>query len=214
MVVGIAASIDEQPATGRPALTTRTPGPGERTEATNLLVLLMGDDPGARVHEGIAGRQGPPARIRVVAPALVGPLDWLATADDASHDQAEKRALAMMQTLTGTAAVEGGAGDADPIQAVEDALRVFPADMIVIAGDAADPDLEAGLERFDLPVSRLQPPPRGPHARAFRALRSLAGGRNSAAPFVLFAGVNLFFLLTGLFLSAFVLLVLWVAGAL
>jgi len=179
----------------------------------NLLVLLMGDDADGRLREAIAGRDEAPARIHVVAPAMVGAFDWLATAEDDAHRQAEARVLAAEWTLADAGEIDGEGGDVDPVQAVEDALRAFPADEILIAGSAADVDVEAALRRFGLPVSRVEPPPGGRHWVVYRALRGLAAGRDGATPFVLFVGVNAAFLLAGLLLSLVVLLILWVIGA-
>jgi hypothetical protein len=180
----------------------------------NLLVLLVGDHPPQRLHDAIAARAEPPARIHVVAPALVRPLDWLATAEDDAHRQAEVRAFEAEWTLTDAAEVEGAAGDADPIQAIEDALRGFPADEILIAGEAADADLEAALSRFGLPVTRLDGAPRPRHSAPYRALRGLAGGHSNATPFILFFGVNSALALLGILLSLLVLLILWLIGTL
>ena len=153
--------------------------------------------------------------MHVVAPTLVGRLDWLATAEDDAHRQAEVRAFDAEWLLADRAEVDGEAGDADPIQAVEDALRHFPADEILIAGGAADPDLEVALRRFS--ASRSTHPDGAwgrRHSRAYRALRELAAGRNNATPFVLFIGVNTALLLLGLALSLLVLLILWLIGSL
>ena len=178
----------------------------------SLLVLLLDDDLPGHVHEAIAARAEPPARIHVVAPALVGPLDWLATAEDGAHRQAEVRAFETEWTLSGDADVEGGAGDGDPVQAVEDALREFPADEILIAGRSVDADLERALRRFGLPVTRLAGAPSSRRAWPVRGLRGLAAGHANATPFVLFFGVNAALFVLAILLSLVVLLVLWVAG--
>jgi hypothetical protein len=178
----------------------------------NLLVVLVGDAPPSRLRAAVEGFAEFPARVHVVAPALTRPLDWLATAEEDAQRQAEVRALEIEWTLADTAEVEGGVGEADPVQAVEDALRDFAADEILVAGDAVDPDLVPALARFGLPVTRLprELPPR--RSAAYRGLRTLAAGRSGATPFVLFVGVNGALLLLGLLLSALVLLILWIAG--
>lgn len=175
----------------------------------NLLLLLVGDDLPLRLRDELAARLDGPARIRVVAPAQVRPLDWFATADDEATRAAEVRALEVEWTLAGEGDVEGGAGDVDAVQAVEDALRTFPADEIVVAGAAADAELEARLERFCLPVERLgvSPPPRAGFLS--RTFRGLAAGRSSAIPFAAFVGVNLALLLLGIALSLLVALIVW-----
>lgn len=178
----------------------------------NLLVLLLGDTSSRRLRDAIAARSDPPARVHVVAPTIVGPLDWLATAEDEAHRQAEVRAFDAEWTLADQAQVEGEAGDVDPVQAVEDALRDFPADEILIAGEAADRDLEQALRRFALPIARLDSAPPAGHSRLYRAARGLAGGHGSATPFVLFVTVNAVVLLVGVLLSLLVLLILRLSG--
>lgn len=180
----------------------------------NLLVLVVGDVPPSRLHAALDSLPEPLSHVHVVAPALVRPLDWLATAEDDAHLEAEVRAFEIEWTLADDLDVEGEAGDVDPVQAVEDALRDFAADEILVAGDAAEPDLEEALARFGLPVARLGRPRRRPRSAVSRGLRALAAGRNEATPFVLFVGVNGALLLLGLLLSAFVLLVIWLAGLL
>ena len=178
----------------------------------NLLVLLLGDTAPARLRDAIAARPDPPTHIHVVAPAIVKLLDWLATAEDTAYQQAEVRAFEAEWTLADQAQVEGGAGDVDPIQAVEDALRGFPADEIVIAGVAADSELEQTLSRFGLPISRLDHAPDSSHSHLYRALRELARGHNDATPFLLFLGVNTALLLLSILLSLIALLILWLSG--
>jgi hypothetical protein len=104
------------------------------------------------------------AEVRVVAPASdVSPLQWLASDEDAARESAAEVAERSAREVAPEARVtEAEVGDVDPIQAIEDALREFPADELIIAtrpGDKAqwleeDAGAEA-LERFDLPVTRL-----------------------------------------------------------
>ncbi len=53
-------------------------------------------------------------------------------------------------------------GDSDPVQAIEDALRTFPADEVVVITHASDDaswlEADAGAaarERFGIPVTQL-----------------------------------------------------------
>jgi len=171
----------------------------------------MADVPAARLRDAVAGRDASTLRVRIVAPTVVGALDWLASAEYAAHRRAEVRALEAEWTLQRDAEVEAGAGDADPIQAVEDALRSFTADEILIAGAHVDPDLDDALFRFGIPVTRLDPP-RARRSRLYRGLRSLAGGRGNATPFVLFVTVNVALLLCAVVLSLVAIAVLWATG--
>ena len=183
------------------------------TGATNVILLLVGDLSPDRLRARVAAHAPAVRRVHVVAPTLVGAVDWLATAEDDARRRAEVRALEAEWTLAADADVEGEAGDADPVQAVEDALRAFPADAILIAGDRADPDLEAALAQFGLPTERLSAAaPR--RSAAYRGLRGLAAGHRATTPFVLFVGVNGALLLLGVVLSLVVLLILWLARVL
>ena len=90
------------------------------------------------------------AEVLVVVPALAPTRESLTGAvDDRRHD-AEETAAALGSGLP-HARVEVGADD--PALAVEDALRIFGADEVLVAGD--DGMLDAIRERVALPVSRL-----------------------------------------------------------
>jgi len=149
--------------------------------------------------------------VHVVAPTWVGPLEWLATDEDDARSEAEVRALEAEWTLADQAEVEGEAGDVDPVVAVDDALRSFPGDEILIVGGASENGvLEASLRRFGLPVTRAGgslPPPEHPQVR--ETTRAIVAGRSKATPFVSFAGVNLTLLALAVAITVVVLLVLW-----
>jgi len=90
------------------------------------------------------------ADVLVVVPATSGKVEALTGAvDDRRHD-AEATAARLESRLPG-ARVEVGADD--PALAVEDALRVFGADEVLVAGD--EETLDAIRERVAVPVSRL-----------------------------------------------------------
>ncbi|MBV8065303.1 MAG: hypothetical protein JOY73_07255, partial [Actinobacteria bacterium] len=108
--------------------------------------------------------------------------------------------------------VSGEAADIDPLQAVVDALREFPADDIVVTGAAADIGLDEALTRFGLPVYRVGPPP-GRKARVNREIREITRGRDAGKLVRLIVGFNVAALLACLVLSIFVIFILWLAGA-
>jgi hypothetical protein len=89
------------------------------------------------------------AELLVVVPALASTSQALTGAVDDRRQDAEATAAALESRLPG-ARVEVGADD--PALAVEDALRVFGADEVLVVGD--DGMLEAIRERVALPVSR------------------------------------------------------------
>ena len=90
------------------------------------------------------------ADVLVVVPALSSPREALTGAVDDRRREAEATAASLESRLQG-ARVEVGADD--PALAVEDALRVFGADEVLVAGD--DRMLAAIRERVALPVSRV-----------------------------------------------------------
>jgi len=176
----------------------------------NLLVLALEDGVAERVRDAVEARLAPPDRIHVVVPAKVSALDWLATADDAGLRDAEARVLELEWTLADDATVDGEAGDVDPLQAVEDALRRFAADEILVAG-RMDADFAHALGGFGIPLTRIDSEaPRRSTVGA--ALHRVAGGHESATPFVLFLGVNAAFLVASVAVSLVVLALLWALG--
>jgi hypothetical protein len=90
------------------------------------------------------------ADVLVVVPATATTVEALTGAVDDRRDDAEATAAALGSRLPG-ARVEVGADD--PALAVEDALRVFGADEVLVAGD--EETLAAIRERVAVPVSRL-----------------------------------------------------------
>jgi hypothetical protein len=107
---------------------------------------------------------GEGAQIKVVAPASdVSPLQWLATDEDEARSEAAEVAREAERAAEPEAErVEAEVGDSDPVQAIEDALRTFPAEEIILVtrrdDDAGwlekDADAEVS-ERFGVPLTRL-----------------------------------------------------------
>ena len=101
------------------------------------------------------------ANVLVVAPALNSRLHrWLSDEDDARRQAAERVSAWVDRLQLTVARVQGTVGDADPLQAIADALPTFPADEIVIAGQSdgskglADELVSRARRRFGLPVGR------------------------------------------------------------
>ncbi|HXV35042.1 MAG TPA: hypothetical protein VD769_13620 [Gaiellaceae bacterium] len=115
----------------------------------------------ARVHAH-AGSED--AEVRVVAPAAgISRLDWLANDEQEARAEAAERALGAGHAVAPKArTVDAEVGDTDPVQAVEDALREFPADELVLvthpdeqASWLEEGAAEEAFARFDLPVTHL-----------------------------------------------------------
>jgi hypothetical protein len=119
-----------------PVLASGTPAGRHR-----VLVVAPPGTEAVRVPDG--------AEVLVVVPALAATVEALTGAVDDRRADAETTAAALESRIPGARA-EVGADD--PVLAVEDALRVFGADEVLVAGD--DGMLEAIRERVALPVSR------------------------------------------------------------
>src|SRR3954471_13193148 len=100
------------------------------------------------------------ADVFVVAPALNTRLRHYMSDSDSAHRAAARRLAGCLERL-GDAGVRAGGhvGDADPMRAIEDALRLVPADEIVIGTHPEERSnwlardlVFRACARFDLPV--------------------------------------------------------------
>jgi hypothetical protein len=101
--------------------------------------------------------------VLVVVPALNSPLrHWVSDEDDA-RAAAQQRLETSLRKLAGAGvAARGEVGDGDPLQAMEDALRTFGADEIIISThpEGRSHWLERGVvakarERFAVPITHV-----------------------------------------------------------
>jgi len=112
------------------------------------------------IRERIAGRD---ARVLVVCPALNSPLRHWASDEDDARQHAQGRLDASLQTMQGAGIqARGEIGDGDPLQAIEDALRTFRPDELIVSTHPVGKShwLERGVvdkarERFALPVTHV-----------------------------------------------------------
>jgi hypothetical protein len=130
-----------------------------------ILVVTTAPVDGEVLRERVlehAGNGNP--EVRVVATASdLSPLDWLANAEDDARAEAERRAGDVGRAVAPESdRVEAEVGDTDPVQAIEDALRTFAADELLLVTRRGDDAgwLEEGaaaeaLARFKLPVTHL-----------------------------------------------------------
>lgn len=133
--------------------------------ARHVLVVTTASVSDGALREHVrAHTEGEPAAVRIVAPASdLSRLAWLASAEDDARAQAEERAQRLATAVAPVAETsEAGVGDADPVQAIEDALRTFPADELVLVTHPKDKAswLEEGAPAeafavFKLPITHL-----------------------------------------------------------
>jgi hypothetical protein len=127
-----------------------------------LLIVITTEVADGVLRDLVCSRAGDDAEMLVVAPASeISRLDWLTNAEDDARDEAASL-VAKTAEATPTEKVEASVGDSNPLKAIEDALRTFSADEIIVV---TRPDEQAGwLEegagetasaRFNLPVTRV-----------------------------------------------------------
>jgi hypothetical protein len=130
-----------------------------------LLVVTTVPDAGEAVRERVRRHAGDgEAELRIVAPAAdVSPLQWLANDEDAARAEAGEAAARVAGAVSGEARVETEVGESDPVKAIEDALRTFPADEVIVvtpAGERANwLEADAGedaRDRFNVPVTAIE----------------------------------------------------------
>jgi rubrerythrin len=101
-------------------------------------ILVVADETcdGSGLCDEVAYRAGRvPSAVMVVAPALThSRLHYLASDVDGEAAEAEERMVGLRDALAGVGVpATGRVGDPDPLTAIDDALREFPADEIVLA---------------------------------------------------------------------------------
>jgi hypothetical protein len=127
------------------------PGDAER----RVLVMAVAE-PTPQAAERVAELAGSATDVRIVVPVPSHRLDrWLSAEDEARHE-AEARLARSAGALTAAGLpVSGSVGDHDPAQALEDELRAFAADEVVLlTGDAKDP-LGKVEGRLGIPLRRV-----------------------------------------------------------
>jgi hypothetical protein len=129
-----------------------------------LLVIATAPVEPGPLRDAVRDHAGDEAEIRVVAPASdVSPLQWLASDEDKARDKAADVASEAAESVEPEASrTEAEVGDTDPVQAIEDALRTFPADEVLVVtrpdDDASwleEDSAQEARERFGVPVTRL-----------------------------------------------------------
>jgi hypothetical protein len=129
-----------------------------------ILVVANETVGGAELLETIRSHvTGRNARVLVVCPALNSPLRHWASDEDDARAAAHERLEASLAAMRGAGvAADGEVGDGDPIQAIEDALRTFRPDELILSTHPPGRShwLERGVvekarERFALPVTHV-----------------------------------------------------------
>jgi len=139
---------------------TRRSAPGERRILVIANETVGGSELLARIRQLGEGVQ---AHVLVVSPALNTPLRHLASDEDPARAAAQERLERSLSRLEQEGIeAHGEVGDGDPLQAIDDALRTFGADEIVISThpEGRSNWLERGVvtgarERYVVPIHHV-----------------------------------------------------------
>ncbi len=101
--------------------------------------------------------------VLVVSPALNAPLrHWVSDEDGARVAAQERLEVSLARLAAAGVGARGEVGDGDPLQAIEDALRTFGADEVIISThpEGRSHWLERGVvsgarERFSVPITHV-----------------------------------------------------------
>ena len=138
----------------------------QRSEEGERRILVIANETvqGRALRDFIAAKsQGSQANVLVVTPALNSPMRHWASDEDGARADARLRldaSLAALERLGMHA--RGEVGDADPLQALDDACRSFGPDEIVISTHPEGRShwleervVDRARERFDVPVAHV-----------------------------------------------------------
>lgn len=137
----------------------------KRTEGRrHILVVANETVAGEALRREIVYRaQRDDAEVLVVCPALNTPVRHWVSDEDAARSQAQARLDASLAALAEAGlAARGAVGDSDPLQAIDDALRTFGADEVVISthppgrSNWLEREVVArARERYPLPIAHV-----------------------------------------------------------
>jgi GABA permease len=148
----------------KPPLVTHHVSRSAVEDTRRILVVANETLSGARLHDEIVRMaDGAAEDVLVVCPALNSHVRTWTSDEEGARDDAAVRLAATLESLTAAGVnVRGEIGDGDPLQALEDALRSFGADEIVISTHAEGRSnwleqgvVEAARARFDVPVTHV-----------------------------------------------------------
>lgn len=161
LALGVAAGIylRSEPKVREPAIWERRPADGRK----RILVVANETVAGTELRYEVVRRAAGDAEVLVVTPALNSRLRHWTSDEDRARGEAQARLDTSLAALRDAGVdARGQVGDDDPLQAIEDALRAFPADEIVLSTHPPGRSnwLEHGLvenarERWPCPITHV-----------------------------------------------------------
>jgi len=139
--------------------------PRPHAEGENRILVVANETVGGRTLRSMILEKSSDVReeVLVVTPALNSPLKHWISDEDGARAAAQERLDASLAMLADAGVqARGEVGDGDPLQAMEDALRTFGADEIIISThpEGRSNWLERGVvekarERFAVPITHV-----------------------------------------------------------
>jgi hypothetical protein len=159
LAVGIAVYVKGEPKEREPAVWDRGRAGGRR----RILVVANETVAGRALRGEIVERARGEVDVLVVCPALNSPLRHWASDDDRARAEAQARLGDSLGALVDEGVqARGEVGDADPIQAIDDALRTFGADEIILSTHPPGRSnwlekevIARARERYDCPITHV-----------------------------------------------------------
>jgi nucleotide-binding universal stress UspA family protein len=135
-------------------------------EDDRLRILVVANETlsGAALRAEITHRsRGRDSEVRVVCPALNTKIKhWVSDEDEARQQAAERLGAVLSRLERDGIPAQGDIGDGDPVQAMEDALRLFPANEVIISTHPYGRSnwlernvIERARERFPVPITHV-----------------------------------------------------------
>ncbi len=128
----------------------------ESADAGHRILLVAVAEATAETAQQIADLAGDPSDVRVLVPVPSHRLDrWLSAEDEARREAEARLARTAGALVAAGLPVSGSVGDPDPAQALEDELRDFAADEVLLLTDEGEDPLGKVEARLGLPLRRV-----------------------------------------------------------
>jgi len=127
-----------------------------RSDAGHRVLVLAVTEATPKSAQRIADITGSPSDVRLVVPVPSHRLDrWLSAEDEARHEAEARLARSAGVLVAAGLPVSGSVGDPDPAQALEDELRGYAADEVVLLSEGDNDPLGKVEARLGLPLRRV-----------------------------------------------------------
>jgi recombination DNA repair RAD52 pathway protein len=131
-------------------------------ERAKVLVVVSGQPDSRALRARLEDWVKPDTQVQVVVSPQLSRLEWLTNAEDAAHEEAQELADEAGAATAQQAELEPQVGDSDTVQAIEDVLRTFAADevLVVLTGkeDETAEALMKNVRELGIPLHTLEIP--------------------------------------------------------